>query len=483
MNRRQFLGSSPCAALGSMAMTNTLLNLRMIQNAAAAPPAGPGDYRAIVCLFLHGGNDSYNMLVPTESSEHANYAAIRSNLALPLPGSGGAGELLPLSTNNTGARTFGLHSAMPNLQARFNEGNATFIANVGTLVEPTTIQQYNDQTTTLPRSLFSHNDQRRTWQTSVAHTNFKTGWGGRLADMVMSNNTSNDVSMNISLEGNQIMLSGSSSFPYSIGPDGATRLSGSGSSSASKNAMRVAAAKSLVEETQRNILLRAFAEEKKNSYVSSDDFFTAFDTVNLTTNFGNSNLAEDLEAVAKTISARNDLGQKRQIFFVKKGGFDNHDELLNNQANLLGDVDTSLDNFWDALVEMGLENEVTVFTCSDFGRTIGSNGAGTDHAWGGNSFIMGGAVNDGRTAPPAGGEINGGAIYGTYPDQIELAIGSGLDVGTTGRILPTTSVDEYFAELSLWFGLPPADLAQVFPNLSNFYTYTAATPPVGFLLS
>ncbi|MEM6885873.1 MAG: DUF1501 domain-containing protein [Verrucomicrobiota bacterium] len=481
MKRRDFLGSISCAALGSIGVTSTLLNLKMVNNAVAAPPAGAGDYRALVCVFLHGGNDSYNMLVPTATSEYNNYSLIRSNLALPAPGSTDPEPLLPLVVNNTPGRTFGVHGAMPHLQTRFNEGNAAFVANVGTLVEPTSIADINSGQANLPRALFSHNDQRKTWQTSVAQTNFKTGWAGRLADRVMVNNASSGVSMNISLEGNQIMLSGESSFPYSISEIGAARLTGSGSSG-SEDIARVQASKNLVEETQRNILMRAFAEEKKSSYDSADLFAAAFESVNLSTSFGNTNLARHLKAVATTLAARDTLGQKRQIFFVSKGGFDNHAELLNAQSSLLTDVDSSLNEFWNALVELGLEDEVTVFTCSDFGRTIRSNGLGTDHAWGGHSIVMGGTVNDGRTSPPSGGEINGSAIYGSYPDPSQMTIGAGLDFGTNGRYVPTTSVDEYFAELALWFGLPPGELENVFPNLGNFYTYSSTTPPLGFIL-
>lgn len=189
----------------------------------------------------------------------------------------------------------------------------------------------------------------------------------------------------------------------------------------------------------------------------------------MNTVFPSHSVAQNLRAVAKSIAARSTLGHNRQIFYVQFGGYDNHGELLGAQEGLLGNLDADLKAFWNSMNELGVQDEVTLFTCSDFGRTIRSNGRGTDHAWGGNSLVMGGCVN-------------GGKIYGNYPDDSELGIGTGLDVGFNGRILPTTSCDEYFSELALWFGLPPGELADVFPNLGNFYSYSPMTPPLGFVL-
>jgi len=468
INRRSFLGSANCAALSSLGIFNTLVNLKLIGNAVAAPPAAPGDYRAMICLFLHGGNDSYNMLAPTSVTEHANYAAIRSNLALPAPGSGLANALLPLNSTNTPGRSFGVHHAMPQLQQLFNNGKAAFIANVGTLVEPTTVAQFKSNSVKLPLSLFSHNDQRREWQTSVPQTSLKTGWGGRLADRMMGFNSSNQVSMNISLEGSNLLQTGNVSFAYTIDPGGAKTLTGAtGGVAAELN--RVQGAKSLVEHTYRDVLRRAFSEEAKRSYETAERFAGIFDASAVSTVFPSGGLGSDLRAVAKTIASRGPLGHSRQIFYVQAGGYDNHAELLNTQAGLLGTVDAALKAFWDSLVELGVENEVALFTCSDFGRTLRSNGQGTDHAWAGNTFVMGGAVN-------------GSKIYGNYPDASQFRIGAGLDVGFNGRLLPTTSCDQYFSELALWFGLAPSDLPEIFPNIGNFYSYSAGSPPLGFLL-
>lgn len=467
MNRRHFLGSANCAALSSVGIFNTLVNLRMLGNAVAAP-AGGEDYKALVCLFLHGGNDAFNMVVPTGASEYANYARLRSNLALPAPGSGDPKALLPLQVRNTPGRTFGIHSAMPEIRDLFDAGRAAFVVNVGTLVEPTTVSQYKNKSVSLPRALFSHNDQRREWQTSVPQTPLKTGWGGRLADRVMGWNPSQAVSMNISLAGSNLFQTGDGSFAYAIDENGAQTLVGTGSGNLSE-LNRVEGAKSLVEHTYRDVLRRAFAEEAKRSYETAEQFATAFDEAVVSTPFPAHAVAQDLRAVAKTIAAREVLGHRRQLFFVEFGGYDNHAELLSSHESLLGALDADLKAFWDALGALGVQDEVTLFTCSDFGRTLRSNGQGTDHAWAGHSIVLGGAVRGQR-------------FYGTYPDESELQIGRGLDVGSNGRVLPSTSCDEYFAELALWFGLPPGELEEVLPNLGNFYRYSPSSPPLGFLL-
>ena len=468
MKRRQFLGHANCAALGSLGIANTLVNLRMIGNAVATPPVGDDDYRALICLFLAGGNDSFNMLVPTGATEHVNYAAIRSNLALPAPDSGEPTALLPIGATNTGGRTFGLHHGLPEMQGLFNSGNLAFISNVGTLVEPTTLSEYKNKTVTLPRSLFSHNDQVREWQTSVPQSSLKTGWAGRLADRVMSANSSNAVSMNISLSGTNLFQTGDSAFAYSIDRDGAKVLDGAASGIASE-LNRVSGAKSLVEQSYRDVLRRAYAEESARGFNTAEVFSEAFESATLNTSFPGHYVAQDLEAVAKSIAARETLGHSRQIFFVNYTGFDNHPELLEKHGGLMANLDADLKAFWDALGELGVRDEVTLFSASDFGRTLRSNGSGTDHAWGGHAFVMGGCVD-------------GQKIHGTYPDESEMLINAGLDVGSNGRMLPTTSCDEYFSELALWFGLPPGELEEVFPNLGNFYSYSPDTPPLGFML-
>ncbi len=472
--RRNFLSSLPGLGLGTLGVTNTLLNLKMINTGLAADVPDSSDYRAIVCVFQGGGNDSFNTLIPTSPSEYSNYQALRSNVALPLTGTlpipGTASliqPILPLNVNNTPGRTFGINSAMPNLQRIFNDGDAAFLANVGALIEPITPQQVRDGTIPVPRALGSHNDQSTTWQTSIADTTGSSGWAGRLADRVMANNPSNQLSMNISLSGNQIMLSGQSAFGYSIETDGAQILGGNGSLSA-LDQMRVDTARTLIQQQQSNILRSAFARESGRAYDSAEFFSNAFNATNAPVSFTNNGLSNQFSAVARTIAARETLGHRRQIFFVSHPRYDAHATLLQDHQARMTELDTSLSEFWDELGVLGVRDQVTTFTCSEFARTIRSNGLGTDHAWGGNMIMMGGSVN-------------GGSIYGEFPDESQLALGSGLDAGTNGRFVPTTSVDEYFAELALWLGLPGSELDNVFPTLSNFYTHSPGECPIGFL--
>lgn len=468
MKRRQFLRNTNCAALGSLGTVNTLLNLKLLNNAIAAS-TDPDDYRALVVLILSGGNDAYNMLVPTTADEHANYAAIRSNLALPAPDPSNPNAVLPLNVTNTPGRSFGLHSAMPNLRDRFNEGNAAFLANVGALVEPTTVAQFNNRSVSLPRSLFSHSDQVDVWASTSPLETTNTGWAGRLADRIMDFNPSNNVSMNISLDGNNFTLVGNSAFSYALNRDGAPTLNGTTGSDPIQLA-RGETAISLAEQQQRELLRRAFNNENQRAFEVSELFNEAVSGANLGASFGRTGVERQIEAVARTIASRTALGHNRQIFAVPTGGYDTHPELLNRQRTLLGRVDNGLNSFWQAMEALGQTDNVTVITVSEFGRTLRSNGQGTDHAWGSHSFMMGGAVNGGR-------------IYGNYPDDSELTLGGGLDVGNgNGRILPSTSVEQYYAEAALWMGLPPGQLEEVLPNLGRFYSYSPSTPPLGYLL-
>ncbi len=483
MKRRNFLTKGSLAAIGSSSLANTILNLKLMTNAVAAPVES--EYRALVCVFLAGGSDSYNMLVPTTGSatsgEYANYANMRSGLALPFPGTGGTDELLPLSIRRSGGRSYGLHGAMPGLASRINEGNATMVANVGTLAAQVTAQQVRNGSAAaaglLPRALFSHNDQQVTWQTGLTRTGSPTGWGGRLADRLLSRNISNEVSMNISLAGNRTLLVGDSTISYTIGENGAETLTGINSNNIFDRE-RVAAARSIVEGSSEHLLLQSFAEEKQLAFDSSEAFSEAFNRVRVNANFGGDRFGRELRAVARTIGSSRDLGLRRQIFFVELGGFDHHAELAGSLRGRLGILDDGLAGFWEALGEVQAQDNVVTFTCSDFGRTLRSNGGGTDHAWGGNAIVMGGPV---RQRLRNDGVNSGSRIYGSYPDESELRVGTGLDTGDNGRMLPTTSTDEYFAELSLWLGLSRNELVDVLPNIGTFYSPTSTGTPLGML--
>jgi uncharacterized protein (DUF1501 family) len=462
INRRQFLGAASCAALGTTGLFSTLLNLQMTGKVAAASLNQVDDYKAIVCVFQAGGNDSFNMLIPTDSASYAQYTGVRGNLAHPLSGPAAA---LPINALGTSGRTFAIHPDMPELRDLFNAGHAGFISNVGTLVEPTTIAQYKAGGVRLPRALFSHNDQIAQWQTSIPQSPSATGWAGRMSDVLNARVTPGAVGMSLSLSGNNIWQTGEQTTAYAISPNGSISLIGA-NSAGPVNMLRFDTVTSLADATYQNLFQQAYMTEFKTSIERDTAFSAAFDATTLNTVFAQNDLAADLQAVARTIAARATLGMKRQIFFVLYGGWDHHQELLETQSEMLAALSTSLKNFWDALGELGVRNNVVTFTASDFGRTLRSNGRGTDHAWGGNHVVL-------------GGPVIGQRLYGQYPT--DLSLGGASDVGNNGRLLPTTSVDEYMAEIALWFGVSRSELATVLPNIGNFYNTASTGMPMGFL--
>jgi uncharacterized protein (DUF1501 family) len=466
LSRRQFLGSSCCAAVGLTGLLSTLSSLRLM-GAVANPSNGPqipqragalpSDYKALVCLFLQGGNDANNLIIPTGAS-YAAYASARANLALPQTG------LLPISPKTSDGRTWGLHAAVPELQALFGTGKAALLANVGTLVYPTTKDQWSKGTVPLPPQLFSHSDQQVQWQHSVPDKPTGTGWGGRIADLVSAFNTNNEISMSISLAGKNTFQVGQTISQYAISSSGATTLAGSTSRN-NADAVRFAAQKDLFAQTQPALFEAAFggvsgdaigsAETLNSILASSPTINTTFPTDaqgRLTS------AAAQLRMVARLIGASPSLGLKRQIFFVQLGGWDTHASQLDSatptsgtHANLLAQISQAVDAFYKSTVELGVADQVTLFTASDFGRTYRSNGDGSDHGWGNHQFIVGGAVK-------------GGDLYGKMPT---LTVG-GPDDTTQGRWIPTTSVDEYAATLATWFGVSATDLPVVLPNIGRF---------------
>lgn len=459
LSRRQFIGQASCAAIGSTALFSTLLNLRMA-NTAAAQTAPLNDYKALVCLFFAGGCDSYNMLVPYGDAEYNEYAAIRGDLALSKAG----GQILPLTLGQSIGKELGVHHQMPEIQALFNSGNAAWLANVGTLVQPTTKEQYQAESVILPLGLYSHSDQIRQWQTSVPQDTSAIGWGGRTADLLHSLNNNDNISMNISIAGNNVWQAGNQVFEYSITPNGSVGRTNYDEGWGANPAMSAAIDSQLAAD-YKNLFESTFANTGKDAIDAHLEFSTATAAVpDFQTTFPEGNyLADQLRMVARSIGAHTALNMNRQTFFVQFGGWDHHDEVLANMDNMVPMVSQAIDAFHSALGEINEQNNVTLFTASDFGRTLTSNGEGSDHAWGGNHLVVGGAVN-------------GGNVYGTYPDLYE---GNLLDTGR-GRLIPSTSVDAYFGELALWFGVSPQDLPTVLPNVSNFYT-PSATGPLGFM--
>ena len=472
--RRGFLRQS-CGAMSSVPMLSTILSLRMIGTASAVTAPGPGDYRALVCFFFPGGYDSFNVLVPrgadANSAEYQQYAGRRGNLALP---HGDLHQLNPQIPDPQG-RGFGLHPGLDDLQGLFNGGDLAFIANVGTLIEP--VASFNDLKSglrALPKGLYSHSDQIKEWQTSVPQDRRSIGWGGRMGDVLNALNDPSHVSMNISLSSTNVYQSGNSVFEYAINPSGADQRNGY-TGTTGRDAIRGAGVDSLLEQEYSNIFEQAFANKHRNVLQAAEVFndavggVSAFNTPVPTHSDDSANaaipgLAAKFEMIAKTIAARANLGVRRQTFFIKWGGWDHHSGVIDPQAWMLPVVGRCMKYFHDLLGEINMQDQVTLFTASDFGRTLTSNGRGSDHAWGGNHMVMGGAVK-------------GGNIYGEFPS---LANSAQLDTGR-GRQIPSTACDLYFAELAQWMGVSAADLDYVLPNINNFYTPSSTAPPIGFM--
>lgn len=407
---------------------------------------GTTDYKALVCIFLFGGNDGNNMLVPIDS-RYAGYQKARSILAIP------QGQLLPLQSG--GQSIYGLHPNMPEMQGYFNnQKNLALVVNVGTLVEPTnqaTYQAYKN----LPQNLYSHSDQQDQWQSAQLAGTPLSGWAGKVADSVeTSYNSAALFPPILSINGNPIFCTGITSRPFSMNPGQDPGLQGFDSSAASQ--ARFAATQQLLTFDSGLSMVQAAnavtGQAVQYSIVLSD---ALKNVPALQTKFPNNYLGQQLRQVAEVIAARGALGVKRQIFFCAYGGFDTHADQLAAQVQLLTTISQSTSAFYQATAELGVTNNITTFTLSEFGRTLepGSNG-GSDHAWGSHHLVMGGAVQ-------------GNQIYGTFPT---LALGGPDDADQNGRWIPTTAVDQYAATLATWFGVSAANLPAIFPNLANFST-------------
>jgi len=454
IKRRDFLvQSSAAAALVSAP------GFAYTQGFGAAAPFN--DYRALVCVFLHGGNDSFNMLVPNTAAEYNAYAASRQNLAIP------QADLLPINpvSETPGSEAFGLHPAMAGIQTLFESANAAFIANLGPLVEPTTKAQFENQSVILPSQLFSHNDQQSQWHSLKGANTSKTGWAGRIADLIRTEVANQRMETNASVSGTSLFQSADNTVAYVMGPDGPLQFEGFSTDPNSILFDQRTAFQSVLDAPYDSIYERGFAEIQSRAVAAADTVSAAITNAEasgiITTTFPATPLGRQLSTVSKLIAARVELDMQRQIFFVGIGGFDSHDNQNQDQPGLLGGVSDALAAFYSATVDIGVAGSVTAFTQSDFGRTLTSNGDGTDHAWAGNQIVLGGAVN-------------GRDIYGSYPT---LAIGGPEDVGG-GRMIPSTSADQYAATLAKWFGIPDVDLDIVAPNLSNF-----AQRDLGFMIA
>jgi uncharacterized protein (DUF1501 family) len=439
------------------AMGNTIFDLQRI--AAAAPLV---DYKSLVCVFLYGGNDGNNVIVPALAGDYAQYAAVRDGLALP---QSSLLALHPLSTPPGDARQWGLHPSLKGVQGLFNGGKAALVGNVGPLVAPLTRAEYLNHSVAVPPQLFSHSDQTVHWQTSLPDQPARTGWGGRAADLLHSLNENARISMSISVAGTNTFQVGNVVTQYQVSPEGPVGLTSYVAADqgpdAASNAIR-----SLLARTYGNLYERGYSGIFKRALDNQELLSGALaGGPPITTTFPDTDLGQQLKMIAQLVSVRETLGLRRQVFFCSGQGYDTHGgqvgttALDGTHADLLTELDGALVAFNAAMAELNVADTVTTFTASDFGRTLVSNGDGSDHGWGSHHFVLGGAVNGGR-------------LYGQLPT---LAVGGPNDAGD-GRWIPTTSVDEYSATLARWFGVANSDLPLVLPNLGRF-----ASPDLGFM--
>lgn len=457
ISRRKFLSHSCSLGAASATVGSSLLQLGLARQAAAQSATG---YRALVCILLAGGNDSYNMLVPADDDQHREYSLLRSDLALE------QSSLLALPGTTSSGRRYGVHPGMAGVQSLYGNGELAMVANVGTLLEAFDANAFKNDSAKLPLGLFSHADQINQWQTAKPDARIAQGWAGRMADLLQDVNLANGVSMNISLSGTNVYQSGNTIAQYSVSPegDGAVGINAYDDDS-EFGALRKRMVDDLLGVPQRHIFRAEYNQRLSQSIAAQAVFVDALSASPiLSTNFSGNPLSQSLRQVARIIGARSSLGAARQTFFITLGDWDHHDNVLEKQAVMLPQVSTALQEFRNALVELAVFDDVTTFTSSDFGRTLTSNGKGSDHGWGGHHMVMGGSVD-------------GGQIVGEYP---ELYTGNPLDVGR-GVYAPTLSVDEYFAEMALWFGVARSDLAEVLPNIGSFYSPQSSTTPLGFL--
>jgi uncharacterized protein (DUF1501 family) len=484
--RRAFLRRSAQLALTGVALP-TAINLAAIGEAAAFNATG---YKALVCVFLYGGNDPWNTVIPYDNTNYDLYSTIRGGAAGRAAGGIALGQAALTNTqltptNPLTGRQYALHPTMTGLKDLFNAGQAAIQLNVGPLVVPLTKAQYEGSNRTLyplPPKLFSHNDQQSIWQSSSPEGS-TVGWGGNIGDLALLSNAGASLFTCISVTGNAVFLSGDQALSYQVSTSGAVKIDCVSNdvygSAAIKNAMRdlVQQARSEALENEYNrVTQRSIAAETSinggigtsaaAALANTGEFapFAAIPTSN--------SLAPQLKMVARLIAARNSLSTKRQVFFVSLGGFDLHDNLLAGHTTNMTRVSEAMTAFYQTTSNLGVAGDVTAFTASDFGRTLTSNGDGSDHGWGNNHFVVGGAVK-------------GKAFYGA-PPPVSIGSGAGAEdqwhVGQ-GRLLPSTSVDQYAATLASWFGVESTELAGILPNLRNFGSPNAVDYPInlGFL--
>jgi uncharacterized protein (DUF1501 family) len=443
VSRRDFVRIGCCTA-ASFGLGAAIGRLNMIQAYAAPAPA---DYRAMVCIFLFGGNDANNMIVPNDTAGYQNYNSVRANLALP------QNSLLPVIAK-TGNVPYGLHPQLPGLQGLFSGGQLAVLANVGTLAQPITQQQYLQGGATLPINLFSHSDQQGQMQTATFDGFSPTGWAGRAVEKLQTLNAGAQYPPITSVSGGAIFCVGNQTVPFVLSPGSAPGLQGF-NGAAAQNARLLSFQQLLTFDSGLSLVQDTSGVMTQSLQQSAVLSSALAGLPALQTAFPVTGLGRQLKQVAQIIQARSALGLQRQIFFCSIGGFDTHSDQLDTQQDLFTQLDTAMSAFYTSTVELGIPQNVTTFTLSDFSRTYqpGSNG-GTDHAWGSNQLVLGGGVH-------------GQDIYGQFPT---FALGGPSDAGNNSRWIPTTSVDQYGATLAKWFGVQDSDLPAIFPNINNFTT-------------
>ncbi len=407
-------------------------------------------YQALVCIYLAGGNDSNNMVIPiaTAQQNYGLYAQGRQTLALPQAG---------LRTIQNSADTYGLHPLMPEMAALYTAGNAAILANVGMLVQPTTKQIFQQNLLAqLPSQLFSHSDQTSQWQAAIPNGTASTGWGGRVEDNLLSQYNANAGFTPVtSTSGCGLFCTGQQTFAATVPVGGASLLQGATTPS------RLAAVQQLMTFDNGLKLVSAANANFNRGVGFSTTLTNALKTAKVNTVFPNTLIGLQLQTVAQIMSIRASLGIGRQIFFCQLGGFDTHGAQQPTQDPLLQQLSQAVAAFYTATQEVGTDALTTTFTASEFGRTLQPNGsAGTDHAWGSHHFVIGTGVN-------GGGSLRGGQIWGQFPS---LALGGPDDANQRGTMVPTTSVDQYSATMAEWFGVTPANINSIFPYVANFPT-------------
>ena len=473
-DRRAFLRRMQAVLVGGTAFA-LLPQLHLMGQALAAEPLPGDDYKALVCVFLFGGSDSYNMLIPRDGGEYQAYLASRGGVYDAATNPTGLAyaqdALVPVVDAN--GKAWGLNPACSAMRPLFEAGELAFLANVGPLVEPVSKADVINQRKRLPTNLYSHNDQQRSWMRGQADNPSAMGWGGLLADYMRASNTGLQVlSPSISIAGNNLFQAGRSTAPFALSSAGPPILSRFRDDGSNTDRIRHEALRVIVETAYSPVLQDSFGVIGESAIVLNGELRSVLDPANggdIATVFPPGNLAAQLRMVARMIKAGRGpaVGHRRQVYFVSLGGFDTHQNQMaaNGHGALLGQLAGSLAAFREALAEIGALQATTTFTMSDFGRTLNSNGNGTDHGWGGVHLMMGASAAN-------GGALRGRQVWGQYP-LLEL---DGADSVGRGRMVPTTSVNQMGATLAQWFGVPASGLDAIFPGLGNFNQKT-----LGFL--